>query len=152
VFTLPLPKARSMVASAATLTFLCAPQLAFIALLWWMKDMEGNECTEYQHHIQLRFVFLMTFILFVLCLFFLLLFFFMCLLFLYRYTASYVPLVSGKYTARSILLQRGGLDATYFGSRDFTQPLETRQDSQINFDWGLYQYNAPSNKLPDDPV
>jgi len=69
-----------------------------------------------------------------------------------QYKSSYVPLISGAYTARAVLFQRGGLDGTYFGSDEFTRPLETRQDTEINFDWGLYQYNSPSNELPDDEI
>ena len=67
-----------------------------------------------------------------------------------RYETSYWPLVAGAYTVRSWLAQPGGLDGTYFAGGAFTRALETRQDEQVKFDWGAFQYNAWNKSLPGD--
>ena len=69
-----------------------------------------------------------------------------------RYGAWYSPLVAGDYVARAHLCQPGGLEGTYFASQSFTRPLETRHDLNLDFDWGMFQYNSLGlGFLPDEP-
>ena len=69
-----------------------------------------------------------------------------------RYGAWYSPLIAGAYVARAVLCQPGGLEGTYYASQSFTRPLETRHDPNLDFDWGMYQYNSLGlGLLPDEP-